>query len=174
MDYNNISIWEKILCENECLNNSNGTYNYAIMLLSQKTEETKRGWYWIYRCKRAGFKLDEYLDVLYKELDSQFQANAPAMSTDVFRRMSPSELKHVAFLGNGEAAFYLYNEKLETQGNETVSLLLDPNYASPVYWLRIGAQNGSEKCKKQYIDLLKNSSSEYDNIRANFWEKEGK
>lgn len=171
LDYDNISIWEKILCENECLHNSYGTYNYASMLLTQKTEEAKRGWYWIYRCRKAGFVLDEYVDTLYEELDSQVQSNSPEISMDMFIKMTQPELKRVAYFGNGEAAFYLYNEKLKTQDDKDTSSLLDPHYDSPVYWLRIGAQNGSEKCKKQYIHLLKNSSNKYDAIRATFWEK---
>ena len=40
---------------------------------------------------------------------------------------------------------------------------------SYIYWIRIGAQNGSKNCIKEYIELLQNSPDKNDNIRAEFW-----
>ena len=38
-----------------------------------------------------------------------------------------------------------------------------------VYWLRIGAQNGSKTCMQEYSNILRNKSDKYDVIRADFW-----
>ncbi|MGN0729267.1 hypothetical protein [Treponema sp.] len=175
LDYEAISIWEIILCENELSNNSNGTYNYAIMLLSQKSFEKERGWYWIRRCKNADFLIDDYLDNLYKELELKNDIELREKSINGFSKMNYSEIRQSAHYGNKDAAYYLYTEKMNdfTEQNQIPknTLLLNPEYDSAVYWLRIGAQNGNEECIRKYIDLLKKSSNKYDNIRASFWEK---
>lgn len=172
LDYESINIWEIVLCENELSNNSNGTYNYAIMLLSQKNSEKERGWYWIKRCKEADYLLDDYLDSLYKELELNDYGESLGKSINDFSKMDYSEIRKSAHYGNKDAAFYLYSEKSNDVEQITKNtLLLNPEYESAEYWLRIGAQNGNEECIRKYIELLRKSSNNYDNIRVSFWEK---
>ncbi len=172
LDYESINIWEIILCENELSNNSNGSYNYAIMLFSQKSNEKERGWYWIRKCKEADYFLDDYLDSLYKEFELKKYSELLEISKNDFPKMDHSEITKSAHYGNKDAAYYLYTERTnEVEQIAKNTLLLNPEYDSAVYWLRIGAQNGNEECIRKYISLLKKSSNKYDNIRASFWEK---
>ena len=41
----------------------------------------------------------------------------------------------------------------------------------PVFWYRIGSQNGNKECMKEYADILKQSKDKYDKLRAKFWEE---
>ncbi len=175
LDYESIDVWEIILCENELSNNANGTYNYAIILLSQKSSEKERGWYWIRRCKNADYHIDDYLDSLYKELEFKNCDELLEKSENDFSNMIYSEIRQSAHYGNKDAAYYLYNEKIKdfTEQKQITknTLLLNPEYDSAVYWLRIGAQNGNKECIKKYAEILRRSNDEYDKIRAEFWEK---
>ena len=90
----------------------------------------------------------------------------------IFSKMDYSEIRKSAHYGNKDAAFYLYSEKSNDVEQITKNtLLLNPEYESAEYWLRIGAQNGNEECIRKYIELLRKSSNNYDNIRVSFWEK---
>ena len=68
-DYNAASFWEVILCENEKSNSSVGTYNLAIALLEETSYDSKRGWYWLYRCRKSGFTYNSFLEKLYNQID---------------------------------------------------------------------------------------------------------
>ncbi len=168
LDYESIDIWKIIFCENELSNNANGTYNYAIILLSQKSSEKERGWYWISRCKNADYHIDDYLDTLYKELELKNCDELLDKSENDFSNMIYSEIRQSAHYENKAAAYYLYTEQERITKN---TLLLNPEYDSAVYWLRIGAQNGNKECIKKYAEILRRSNDEYDKIRAEFWEK---
>lgn len=81
--------------------------------------------------------------------------------------------KEGAYLGSKKAAIKLA-EYYKTNNSEyvlsnTIERCIDEY--SYIYWLRIGAQNGNQECIKQYYELLKTSKNEYDNIRAQFWER---
>lgn len=44
----------------------------------------------------------------------------------------------------------------------------------PLFWYRIGAQNGNKECMRKYAEILKRSDDKYDRLRAKFWEKKVK
>ena len=160
-DYSEAEFWEIIICENELNENAEGTYNYAVSLVNQKNTED-RGWYWLYRCKQAGYVYNEFLQNLYKQADSKIKQYMPINKTTEFSKMEISEIERSANIGNGDAAYYLYKKYFANKSTEEYGLS----------WLRIGAQNGSLKCIKEFCKYLENSRNKNEKLRAEFWRKQ--
>lgn len=155
--------WRQVGAEN---GNLYCQYNYAISL---KYVTINRYRFFINKAAELGFQLaidtmDDNNIVFVNFSDDEFSDE-----------ISGSNLKKFikgAELGNGLAALKVSNYLKKIQINEdieNITSLTDKTHY--IYWLRIGAQNGNQECIKQYYELLKASKNEYDNIRAQFWER---
>lgn len=160
-EYTEADFWELIICENELNANAEGTYNYAVSLINQ-SNNSDRGWFWLYRCKKAGYVYNEYLQDLYRKADSKVEQYISIDKEIEFSKINMSVIEYMANFGNGDAAYYIYKQyALDTSKK-----------AEALNWLRIGAQNGNLKCIKEYCECLKKSSNKYEKIRAEFWHKQ--
>ena len=148
--------WLLIAAEND----TTGFYmkELSSYLISTNPKKKSRGLYWLYLSAQYGqddAKKDieniyhEY--IFYLANDSDVSENN---NSDI------TVLTELSIHGSGKASLLLaYSYKNKN------------DYDNYKYWLRIGAQNGSKECMKEYAELLRKSSDKYDNIRAEFWEK---
>lgn len=147
-------MWLEVAAENSLEENDwIGFYNWACCL--ERNDDIERQKYWYYLAY-LNDKEKKYVDNMYPD----FKIDED--NKDVI--ISESNVKEI--------------EIKVKHGNKYLSLKLAQYYKDDdekyKHWLRIGAQNGNKECMKKYAELLKQSSDEYDNIRAEFWEKKSK
>ena len=151
--------WLLIAAENDTA----GFYmkDLSSYLISSNQKNHSRGFFWLYLSAKNGH------DDAKKDIESIYHEYIFYLAND--SDLSENNISDIAMLtelsihGSGKAALllaYYYKKKND--------------YDNYKYWLRIGAQNGSKECMKEYADLLRKSSDKYDNIRAEFWEKRSK
>ena len=187
-DYNKADLFMCICFEN---NPSEGSWNFAHLNFGAD-EESLRFRYLIFLSEEAEIKMtnSEFFEIK-KEGFIEFHKKHPdfKFADDNLEYSSVTNENYQyfhdkAFSGSGLAALKIaqFYEKKNTQNIYAdykrlldVGCVYNPaEEVLPLFWLRIGAQNGNKECMKKYAEILKQSDDEYDNIRAEFWEKKSK
>lgn len=156
-----IQYWASIAAENDSTGRCQ--YNYFVLITSDvyKLDDFKRGLFWLYKSSQLNYK--NAIDSIYLKKDDPLWfsfADDTLFRIPISNETEIETYKEAAICGSGNAALRLseiYKKQEDKKQYE--------------YWLRIGAQNGSKECMKEYVAMLRESSDEYDNIRAEFWEK---
>ena len=151
--------WLMIAAEND----TKGFYmkELSSYLIATNPTSKDRGLYWLYlSSKRGNQEAREDIENIYYKYNFEF-ANDSDFTNSIINNKEDYIIG--ALHGSGEAALHLSHYYRDAN---------DINQYE--YWLRIGAQNGSKKCMKDYANLLRRSSDKYDNIRAEFWKKKAK
>ena len=145
--------WAIIAAENDTygrniytLYSFNRTFNFI---------SNARSIFWLKKSAQLQYK-DSLEEIARLKISIEDESNLDRTS----KIFNLEEYKNSAESGNQYAAITLFNYYKKSGNNEQI-----------IYWLRIGAQNGSKECMKEYAALLRKSSDKYDNIRAEFWEK---
>ncbi len=153
---NKASYWSVIAAENDTYGRNMYTlysFNKYFNVISEV-----RSIFWLK--KSAGLKYKDSLDEIERlkiSIEDEFTMDVSS------HKFSLEEYEESAEAGNQQAAVYL-SDRYKKAGDKELEK----------YWLRICAQNGNKECMKKYAELLKQSKDEYDNIRAEFWEKKAK
>ena len=148
--------WAIISAENDTygrnmytLYSFNKTYNFI---------SDVRSIFWLRKSAQLKYK-DSLEEIKLLKISIENENNQDITTYD----FNLDEFKKCAESGNQYAVIELLKYYKTTNDTEQIN-----------YWLRIGAQNGSKECMKEYAALLKQSTDEYDNIRAKFWEQKAK
>ena len=169
-----VEFWELIDAED---GERFSAYNYSNHCYSG-SRVSSRAAFWLLkdRQERDSNSMDPYVS---PEMKAFLESLDPeSLSANVDSISDVDVLKDYAFKGNRDAAYKL--SKLCGDEDRHQSLLkIGAVFAKSEYWensrcfwLRIGAQNGSKECIREYIELLKNSTDTFDNARAVFWESQ--
>lgn len=148
-NYEELEFWELIAAENE---EEYAAYNYSTYC-NLESSISLRGNFWLLKDKK---KENEDIDI--------------TCISDFYT------LKTLAFKGSPSAAYKLSMICESNASEENLLLKIGANFLksdnlekNKIFWLRIGTQNGSKKCMKEYIEFLQESNNKYDNIRSEFW-----
>jgi len=180
--------WTCICFEN---NKSKGSWNFAY-LNYMENENSLRYQYLIFLSEEFMIQnsTKEWLEIK-KEWYADFHKKFPDFKSSddnlKFNDVTEENYQYFcdkAFSGSGLAALKLahfYENQTDKNVYDAYKRLLDigckynPDEENlPIFWLRIGAQNGNKECMRKYAEFLRKSSDKYDNIRAEFWEKKSK
>lgn len=180
--------WTSICFEN---NPSEGSWNFAHMNFGTD-EKSLRFQYLFFLSEEAEMqRINSKFFEITKEQFIEFHKKHPdfKFADDNLEYSSVTNENYQyfydkAFSGSGLAALKIaqFYEKKNTQNiYADYKRLLDvgcvykpAEEVLPLFWLRIGAQNGNKECMKKYAEILKQSDDEYDKIRSEFWEKKSK
>ncbi|MGN0739982.1 MAG: hypothetical protein ACI4LX_07410 [Treponema sp.] len=148
--------WAIIAAENDTYGRNMYTL-YSFNRYSNCISDT-RSIFWLQKSARLKYKdsINE-IERLQIPIENNCNLDIPPHNFNL------EKYKKYAEFGNQIAAVSLVDYYKELDNTEQIK-----------YWLRIGAQNGSKECMKEYAELLRKSSDKYDNIRAEFWEKKAK
>lgn len=169
--YEKASYWILIAGENDV----NGFYMRELstdIICKSPNKLKTRGLYWLYlSAAREDRFATEDIEKNHNEYNFSFANDS---DYEQFNKDNLDFYKDGALRGSPTAALYLANY---LEGNRGVSKLMSEpiemisDKSSYIYWLRIGAQNGSKECMRKYASILRNSTYKNDNIRAEFWEE---
>ena len=111
---------------------------------------------------------EKYVQTIIKEENLKLESSYPILGEDIYKKesnkISDYEIKVLidyALRGGKKEAYRLYKYYQDYKKDETEA----------AYWLRIGAQNRSEKCQYEYGKYLLGKDDEYSKIRGGFWIK---
>lgn len=170
-----LEFWELIAAEN---GEEYSAYSYSFFCYFEK-KITIRGIFWLMKDGNNISEIEQSCELLEKDIPLDY-LNSENSDIEVNDISDYELLKIYALKGNPEAAYKLYFLS-KTQGSCDYVLRIGAFFSktkewenSKIYWLRIGAQNGSIECMREYSKILKKSSNKLDNIRSEFWEKKSK
>lgn len=152
--YEKAEFWLAIAAEND----SDGYYmkELASYLISINPNHNTRGLYWLYKSSEKGYdKAKSAIEKIYYKYNFSFADDSDYTDFDTEKI---EVYKEGALRGSSQAALFLANYYKECVDEEQM-----------IYWLRIGAQNGSKECMKKYAEVLSQGSDKNDIIRAEFW-----
>lgn len=173
--------WNCICFEN---NPEEGSWNFS-QVNYLKDGKSLRYQYLIFLCEDYIKYLDSssYVIQSYEKFHKEFAGFSFADDNLEYNSVSDENYNYFynkAFSGSGLAALKIaqFYEKTVTQdiyASYKILLYIGCEYnpaeeVLPLFWYRIGAQNGNKECMKKYSDILKQSDDENDKIRAEFWE----
>lgn len=185
-DIENERFWICIWFEND---NLSGAWNHAwVNYMGMK--DSLRFLYLYFSCEEQMCNIDPNRESrnitikIYKEDHEKYPDFYFADDNLKYKEINESTFQYFydeACLGSGLAALKLaeyYENKTSENLYEKYPRLLELGYhynpdeeKYPLFWYRIGSQNGNKECMKKYAELLLNSKDKYDNIRAEFWKK---
>jgi len=146
-------------------------FNYACTLKDIYNDKQRALFYF----KNAAEKGLESAKMLVKD-KTEYSVPSENLLPLAVDKKNIKQFTNAAKLGSKKAAEklidYYRSQKIEMKKIDSVERMNKED--TFIYWLRIGAQNGSKECMKEYAELLRKSSDKYDNIRAEFWEKRSK
>ncbi|QOW61622.1 sel1 repeat family protein [Treponema pedis] len=164
-DYTEELKWIEFLAEAN-LPSSQYTMGYYLNYDNKGTEyEKARSLYWIFLAAKNG---EECSQNIIKDKNLKLESFYPALEENIYKKendkISDYEIEVLidyALRGGKKEAYRLYEYYKDYKKDETEA----------IYWLRIGAQNMSEKCQYEYGKYLLASEDEYKKIRGKFWVK---
>ena len=172
--------WNCICFEN---NPIKGSWNF-VHINYMEDGKSKRYQYLIFLCEQYkrtnAFRIKKY-EELHKKFAGFNFSNDNLEYGDVTNE-NYQYFHDKAFSGSGVAALKIaqfYEGQSSQNYYSGCKRLLDigskynPDEENlPVFWYRIGAQNGNKECMKNYAEILKRSNDKYDRLRAKFWEED--
>lgn len=163
IDTINECLWDEIAAENDFDIAQN---DYACILEAATTKKEKiRSLYWFFKAVKNG-NYDAWKKIENQHLN--LESSYPTISEDIYKKennkISDYEITVLidyALRGGQKEAYRLYEYYQDYKKNE----------AEASYWLKIGAQNMSEKCQYEYGKYLLSKDDEDSKIRGRFWIK---
>lgn len=172
--------WNCIFFEN---NNEAGSWNFANTNYSGKLGNI-RFQYLVFLSEsyRKEKRINTYVEQEYEQFHKKYESFSFVSDDNVWEEITDTNIDDFqlnAYSGSGVAAWKLaqyYKTRNNKDTKVTYSRILDfaieateDGECTYLYWIRIGAQNGNPKCIEEYTKILKESSDEFDNKRAEFW-----
>jgi TPR repeat protein len=154
-DYSNGKEWYLIGAENGDIDSQ---YSVSSLEFEESNFDRERDLYWLYVAAKSGdedalYRIDELnVNVYLFEKEQANQENHRVNNDNL------EEMKLRAVRGNGLIASKLA-DYYERHHNEEMS----------IYWLRIGTQNGDNKCMRKYGIFLLATNDELSKIRGEYW-----
>ena len=171
--------WNCICFEN---NPIKGSWNF-VHVNYMEDGKSKRYQYLIFLCEQYkrtnAFRIKQYEELHKKFADFNF-SNDNLEYLDVTNE-NYQYFHDKAFSGSGLAALkiaqFYENQNAQNIYSDCKRLLdigckYNPEEEKlPLFWYRIGAQNGNKECMRKYAEILKRGDDKYDRLRAKFWEE---